>query len=78
MSKGKKFNTPKKFWKNMRKKTKRPGYVTQSWRSKNAHVFGENHNKYKWFFRGKKWFKNFEGGHLGHKKMNMVELWFWD
>lgn len=78
MSKGKKFNTPKRFWNKMKKKTKRPWYSTQSWRKTNPHVFGRNHNKFKWFYRNKKWFKSFEGNHISHQKMNKMELWFWD
>jgi hypothetical protein len=78
MSKGKKFNTPRRFWKNMLKKTKRPPYSSQAWRKASPHVFGKDHNKYKWYFRHRKWFKSFEGNKLSHKKMNMRELWFWD
>ena len=78
MSNGKKFNTPKKFWHNMRKKTRRPSYAKCYWRISNPHVMGRGHKKFKWFFRNKKWFKNYEGDKLGHQKMNMIELWFWD
>lgn len=78
MSKGRKFNTPRRFWKNMSKKTKRPRYSYQSWRKSNAHVLGKEHNKLKWFYRNKKWFKNFEGKKISHQKMNSIELWFWD
>ena len=78
MSKGKKFNTPKRFWKNMRKKTKRPSYSVQSWRKTSPHVFGQRHKKFKWYYRNKKWFKEFDGERLSHQKMNNYELWFWD
>ena len=78
MSKGKKFNTPKRFWKNMCKKTKRPPYSTQSWRKTTPHVFGQRHKKFKWYYRNKKWFKEFDGERLSHQKMNNYELWFWD
>lgn len=78
MSKGKKFNTPKRFWHKMRAKTKRPSYASCSWRTESPHVLGRNHNKFKWFYRNKKWFKCFEGGHMSHQKMNKSELWYWD
>jgi hypothetical protein len=45
MSKGKKFNTPKKYW------GKCPH--SRRWR---CHVMGGKHNKFKWFYRSKKWF----------------------
>ena len=78
MSKGKKFNTPKRFWHKMRKKTKRPEYGYMSWRYKRPHVMGRNHNKFKWFYRNKKWFKEYDGERMSHQKMNMIELWNWD
>lgn len=78
MSKGKKYNTPRRFWKNMRNKTKRPEYTTQWWRLTNPHVMGKDHKKHKWFYRSKKWFKEFDGGRISHQKMNKIELWFWD
>ena len=78
MSKGKKFNTPKRFWHKMRKNTKRPDYARCAWRLNTPHVMGRDHKKFKWFFRNKKWFKNYDGEKLSHQKMNMRELWFWD
>ena len=45
MSKGKKYNTPKRFWNKMPHK--------KSWK---AHVMSSDHKKFKWFFRKKKWF----------------------
>lgn len=62
----------------MQKKTKRPPYARCSWRINSPHVMGRSHNKFKWFYRNKKWFKEYEGGKMSHQKMNMIELWFWD
>jgi hypothetical protein len=39
---------------------------------------GKDHKKHKWFYRNKKWFKEFDGGRISHQKMNKIELWFWD
>ena len=78
MSKGKKFNTPKRFWHKMRKKTKRPDYAPSAWRIYNPHVMGKKHKKSKWFYRNKKWFKEYDGERMSHQKMNMIELWNWD
>lgn len=78
MSKGKKYNTPKRFWYKMRKKTKRPPYAVQSWRTSNPHVMSKNHKKFKWFYRKKRWFTD-----EGLKRMSMRfptahEIWGWD
>lgn len=77
MSKGKKRLTPKKFWTKIGK-VKLPWYSKQSWRKTSPHVVGKNHNKDKWYFRGKKWFKQFDGKHLSMTKMKAIELWYWD
>lgn len=78
MSKGKKFNTPKRFWKNMRNKTKRPLYAIQWWRLTNAHVMGERHKKFKWYFRKKKWFTDGDLKRMSMRFPMSHEIWGWD
>jgi len=78
MSKGKKFNTPKRFWYKMNKKTKRPSYAVQSWRNENPHVMGEEHKKFKWFFRKKKWFTDELLKRMSMRFPMSHEIWGWD
>lgn len=67
MSKGKKFKTPKRFWEKMSRKKK---WV--------PHVMSSNHNKFKWFFRHKKWFKNKDIQRMSMKKPTSFLIWGWD
>lgn len=78
MSKGKKYNTPKRFWHKMRKKTKRPPYAKQRWRYTTAHVMGKKHNKLKWFYRKKKWFIDVLLKRMSFKFPTSHEIWGWD
>ena len=78
MSKGKKFNTPKKFWRKMLKKTKRPWYARQSWRKTTAHVLGRNHSKFKWYFRQKKWYNDSFVKRMSMRFPMSHEIWGWD
>jgi hypothetical protein len=78
MSKGKKFNTPKKFWRKMLKKTKRPWYARQSWRKTTAHVLGRNHSKFKWYFRQKKWYNDNSMKRMSMRFPMSHEIWCWD
>ena len=78
MSKGKKFNTPKKFWRKMLKKTKRPWYARQSWRKTTAHVLGRNHSKFKWYFRQKKWYNDNSIKRMSMRFPMSHEIWGWD
>ena len=57
---------------------KRPSYSKQSWRPISPHVLGPRHKDRSWYFRGKKWFKRFDGEFLSHKKTRAIELWYWD
>jgi len=77
MSKGKKFNTPKKFWCKMSKKP-RPWYARQTWRKFNPHVMGKSHKKFKWYFRQKKWFKDESLEKMSMRKPMSHEIWGWD
>ena len=78
MSKGKKFNTPKRFWHKMRKKTKRPPYARQTWRTSNVHVMGKKHKKFKWFFRKKSWFTDDSLQKMSMRMPMSHEIWGWD
>lgn len=77
MSKGKKFNTPKRFWKKMSKKP-RPWYARQTWRKFNPHIMSRNHKKFKWFFRQKKWFKDNSWKRMSMRFPRSYEIWNWD
>lgn len=79
MSKGKKFNTPKRFWHKVdMRKRKRPWYAHPRWRYTTPHVFGRNHNKFKWFFRQKKWFVDGTLKRMSMKFPRSHEIWGWD
>ena len=67
MSKGKKFNTPKRFWNKMPHK--------KSWK---AHVMSSNHKKFKWFFRKKKWFTEESIKRMAMRFPMSHEIWCWD
>ena len=77
MSKGKKFNTPKRFWRKMSKKP-RPWYARQTWRKFNVHVMSKNHKKFKWFFRCKGWFKDSSLNRMSMRFPMSHEIWGWD
>ena len=77
MSKGKKHNTPKRFWGMLQKKT-RPWYARQTWRKTNPHVIGKNHKKFKWFFRKKKWFTDSLLKRMSMRFPMSHEIWGWD
>jgi len=77
MSKGKKFNTPKKFWLKLGKR-KRPWYAIQSWRKNNPHVMSKNHKKFKWYFRCKDWFKDSSLKRMSMRFPMSHEIWGWD
>lgn len=67
MSKGKKYNTPKRFWHKMPHK--------KSWR---AHVMSSDHKKFKWFFRKKKWFTDELLKRMSMRFPMSHEIWGWD
>ena len=67
MSKGKKYNTPKKFWNKLPHK-----------KSFKSHVMGGGHKKYKWFFRKKKWFTDEFLNRMSMRKPMSHEIWGWD
>lgn len=77
MSRGKKYNTPKRFWKKMSRKP-RPWYARQSWRKFSPHVIGRKHNKFKWHYRQKKWYNEQNVSHMSMRFPTSHELWFWD
>ena len=67
MSKGKKYNTPKRFWNKIPHK--------KSWK---AHVMSSNHKKFKWFFRKKKWFTDELLNRMSMRFPMSHEIWGWD
>jgi hypothetical protein len=67
MSKGKKYNTPKKYW------GKCPH--SRRWR---YHVMGGKHNKFKWFYRSKKWFTDELLQKMSMRFPTSHEIWGWD
>ena len=67
MSKGKKYKTPKRFW------NKTPH--SRRWV---AHVMGGKHNKFKWFFRKKRWFTDESLKRLAMRFPMSHEIWGWD
>ena len=68
MSKGKKYNSPKKHWSKMGKKVK----------FFHAHVMSKSHKKFKWFFRKKKWFTDESLERMSMRKPMSHEIWGWD
>lgn len=67
MSKGKKFNTPKKHW------GKRDHKKSYSYS-----VMGSEHKKFKWFFRCKSWFKDNSLKRMAMRFPSAHEIWNWD
>lgn len=41
-------------------------------------VCGGKKQTHKWFFRQKKWFKEFEGFRMSFRRPKSREIWFWD
>ena len=88
MSKGKKFNTPKRFWKNIDaweiytncdwatydKPHKHPSSI--KWKCCRY----TRKNNHRWFFRNRKKFKELvkNSTHLGFNKFRAIEIWGWD
>lgn len=68
MAKGKKYSTPKKYWRKMGK--------TMKWT--HCHVMSKSHKKYKWFFRKKSWFTDESLQKMSMRKPMSHEIWGWD
>lgn len=77
MSKGKKFNTPERFWIKLGKR-KRPWYARPTWRKTNTHVMSKDHKKFKWYFRCKDWFKDNSLRRMSMRFPMSHEIYGWD